>query len=122
MIKPNSFIRLLLLLQSFMTSCNEWPKEKLIFNTKIYSIREERGFAFTTTVYDYRFYRKRKLWFDKELGNILLTGEVPADSIKFYELGSDTLNRIAIFKQGDCILDSTFDFENTFSIDIGSRY
>ena len=109
-------------LSIFLVSCKEWPKDTIIISSKYYCIREERGFAFTSTVFDYEFYEKRTWWWDKKLGNIVDRDEIAADSIEITNDRQSGVKRIILYKEPKNIFDTCLSFDKQFDISIGSDY
>lgn len=109
-------------LSPYFISCSDWPRDTIAISDKYYCIREERGFAFTSTVFDYEFYQIRKWWWDKKLGNIIDRSEVPVDFLQVINDDRSDTKRIIIIKENKSILDTTLNFDKTFYISIGYQY
>jgi len=120
--KQINLISLIVCMSIFLIACSDWPRDRIVISNKYYCIREERGFAFSSTVFDYEFYETRKWWLDKKLGNIVYRSEIPADSVQISDESQSELKRIIISKENKSILDTSLDFDKTFDINIGSKY
>ena len=120
--KQKCFLLIIGIYAIVVTSCMDWPRVKKVINNHYYYIREERGTAFTSTVYDYEFYAYRKWLWDTELGNIQLRSEDPADSVQISYDSLSGLNRIIMIRENTMIFDSLINFKQSFYIEIGLKY
>ena len=116
--KDGLMILLLLFVTTTMNSCFKEPIEKIEINDKYYYTEQERGTAFTSTVFDLAFYKKRNFWFDKAIGNILVRSENKVDSVDMKFDSLSKLDKIILIRDSLILFDTSLDLENKFDIDI----
>ncbi len=108
---------LLLLFSIFEDSCSDAPVVKNQINETYYYTQQETGAAFSSTIFDLVFYKKRKFWTDKLIGDISVRSEQRVDSVKIRFDNISKLNRIILKQDSSVILDTTLDFDKEFDID-----
>lgn len=113
---------LFVLLNFLVAGCNDWPREKKVLSNKYYFIREERGTAFSSTVFDYEFYESRWWWWDRRLGSIVYRNETPADSVGLFNSSLSGHKRVLMIRDSIIVLDSSINFEEEFDINTGLEY
>src|SRR5450432_622598 len=94
------------------SSCLEdnFPHKKINIDEKYYLLKTERGYAFSGTVVDMEFYKRRSFWSDKSIGHIFLHWEPGVDSINVQYNNSSKLYNIYVAKNQKPLLDTSISF------------
>jgi hypothetical protein len=111
------WVILILLLSVLENSCSDAPVITNQINETYYYTQQERGAAFSNMVFDLEFYKKRKFWTDKLIGDITIRSEQRVDSIKISFDNMSKLNRIILKQDSSIILDTSLDLDKEFDID-----
>jgi hypothetical protein len=110
---------------SFIFSDYNFPRIRTDIDKKYYYIKQETGFAFTSTFLKLRIYEKKTFWFDREIGQIAIVEENhhqlnisdwAAITIQLDTANSLSPHRVIIKGDTTVIMDTTLNFDKKFDI------
>jgi hypothetical protein len=114
----HSFQVIIILIFIFYSCSDNFPSETIKIDEDYYLKTTERGYAFTSTVIDLQFYKRKSFWSDKSIGHIFLYWELGIDSLKVQQNDSSKFYEIFIAKNQKTLLDTSISFNTAFEFDV----